>query len=178
MEVITLITKRRLEYRLQAVLAQLEIVGEKLQSSREHQDLSENAEYEASLSEFTALSTERSKIEHTLSNSTIKKNKSNSIERGTLISLELVKNGNFKDLGLYLFDSDGGATFSGVIGDTSPLGLIIDGGLSGIYEVKTPLGSVETYRVKIEPDSRLTEFLEKYPPETDKTMDSLLEGNT
>lgn len=166
MQEISSIAKLRLEHTLASLNEQIEKTGEEVETARGFGDLSENTEYEVAIAKYTKLTQEKAKIEYTLSTSTVRQTYSNNISYGSLISVQLIDaHGNSQeDLGLLMFDQKGSILFDGTISADSPLGRRIQGGLSGVYTVKGPSGADFRYKVSLEPESRLQEYLEKYPP--------------
>lgn len=179
MKEISLISKKRLEYSLEDIEGRLDKLKANLEEAKAHGDLSENSEYEASLAEYTKTMQEKTKIEYTLATSTVKQTYSPNIANGSLISVKLLGSEDGKepeDMGILLFDDGGSALFSGVVSKESPLGRAIYGGITGEYIVKDIRGVDLRYHVVLEPDSKTDEYLTKYPPNRNKTLDKIFEG--
>lgn len=164
-----------MQYRIKALEESIEKIAVKLEEARAHGDTSENAEYEASLAEFTSAKTELAELEYTLANSVVKTTVSDSIEKGTLFSMQEInsKGEVLKDYGMLLFDDVGSVIFYGVISPNSPLGKVIQGGTSGVYTVKDFTNVEHHYKITVEPESRINEYLEKYPPSIDPIVDKI-----
>lgn len=177
MNEITSISKKRLEHTLESLNAELEELSVRVAEARELGDLSENEEYTASLAEYIEKMRKKSEIENTLKTSSVKQNYSTNISNGSLISVKLINNdGTEEDMGLLLFDEEGSSVFSGVVSPDSSLGRAIQGGVGGEYIVQNIRGNDVKYVVNLEPESRIDEYLEKYPPDRQKTLDRMFEG--
>lgn len=177
MEEISLIGKKRLEFRLASIKEELVHVSEAMSEARKHGDLSENSEYHASAAEFTALSAEKAKIEDILDKSKLKRTYTKTISLGSLLSVRLKNpDGTWVDKGLLLFDENGGTLFDGTVSPNSALGREIEGGTGGEYHVQDLSGVTRTWEIKIEPESRIEEYLELYPPDRKITLNRIFDG--
>lgn len=171
------IVRERLEHRLKSIVKELEEVSESLEEARSLGDLSENTEYEASLQRYTKLVQEKSSLEYQLENIVETDNYSNNIGIGTLMSVKLENpDGTVEDYGLLMFGEVGSSLFDGIVSANSPLGRAITGGLSGEYVVQDIRGMDLKYYVTIEPESRISEYLELYPPDREKKIDQIFGG--
>lgn len=162
---ISSIAKLRMEYTLKAIEDELILVKESMKEARAFGDLSENSEYTASSAEFTRLTMEKARLEETLQSETVISEYGNVIGIGTLISLEILEGNKWADQGLILFDEHGSSIFDGTISRNSNLGRALEGRTSGEYTYQDSRGIETKCRVKIEPESRLSEYTAKYPPD-------------
>jgi transcription elongation factor GreA len=170
MKEISKIGARRLQIELEQIESQLPEVGKEVETARGFGDYSENDELAAALAKFTTMSRRKTEIEFTLSSSTVKQSYSNNIAAGSLISVEIIgPESARKELGLLLFDEKGSAVFDGTISPYSPLGRVIQGGTGGDYKVKGPTGVDFVYRVQLESEDRIEEYLAKYPTDREIT---------
>lgn len=176
MNEITYIAKKRMEYTLESLNRDLEVLSVRMAEARELGDLSENEEYTASMSEYNKKAQERASIEYTLKTSKVKQSYSTNITNGTLISVKRVVGDGVEDLGLQLFDDGGSALFSGIISSESALGREIQGGVGGEYVVQNIQGVDQKFLVTIEPESRLEEYLALYPPDRQEMISRIFEG--
>lgn len=171
------IAKLRISHRLDSVIRELEEVSKALEEARALGDLSENTEYEASLQSYTKLIQEKANLEYQLENIPDTDTYSTNIGNGTLLSVKLENpDGTVEDLGLLMFGDFGSSLFDGVISPNSPLGRAIRGGLGGEYIVQDIRGIDLKYIVTIEPESRLEEYLEKYPPNREDKINQIFGG--
>lgn len=177
MKEISAVGKARLEYKLEAIVEELKGIGERLEEARAQGDLSENADYDASLAEFTRRSQEKIELEGILLTAKVRNSYSSSIGIGTLLSIKIEEqDGSTDDLGLVLFDETGSGYFDNTVSVASNLGRVIQGGTSGVYIVQDLMGVDRKYTVEIQPQSRIEEYLEKNPPNRQVTIDRMFAG--
>lgn len=173
----TKVTKLRLSHRLDSVVKELEEVSKSLEEARALGDLSENTEYESSLQSFTKLLQEKAHLEYQLENLKETDTYSKNIGKGTLLSVKIENpDGTEEDLGLLMFEDVGSSLFDGTVSAASPLGRAIRGGLGGKYRVQDIKGEELTYVVNIEPESRLEEYLQAYPPDRNEKISQIFKG--
>lgn len=176
MEEISLIAKKRMEYRLETIKEELITVAEAMEQARGLGDFSENSEYEATSAKYTSLTIEKAEIEEILNTRKVITNFTNSIGIGTLLSVKMKnEDGTWDDKGLLLFDEKGSALFDGTISPQSNLGRKIEGGLSGEYVFQDLRGHDRVCQVTIEPESRIEEYLEQYNPDRSITLSRIFD---
>lgn len=140
----------------------LEDVSIELQKGADQGDKRENEEYEIALREIDKRTKRKQEIEHILHNAKIKEGYSTNIDVGTLISVKILGD-DPEDLGLLMFDNVGDLVLQGRITPASPLGRAIIGSAGGIFKIQDMSGDFVIYEVKVEPETRLVEYLGLYP---------------
>lgn len=124
--------------RLAEAKEQLEVCSEDMKAARDNGDLSENSDYDAARDRYRELQSEIATLEHELSNcEVVHDDNSPIIKIGSSIRVtRLDDTGNpVEDGRVFVVAQHGDTILRKAIGSTSPLGKVIIGKSSGIFDI-------------------------------------------
>jgi transcription elongation GreA/GreB family factor len=171
---LSLIAQKRMQYQLEAAEAKLPEVREQMTAARGYGDFSENSEYDAAVAEFTDLTSKIANLKTTLASEVVETTYSDVVRVGSLLQIFVEESpGNFSDMGIMLFDEVGNSQFDGTISNASSMGRVIEGRSSGEYSYQDPRGRERKCRFEILPPNRMEEYLKKFPPNREETLERI-----
>lgn len=164
MKLISSVAKAKLEADLEELEKEKDAVEIQLEEAIGFGDFSENEEYKAAKTSMASLSQRIQAITQTLRTAKVTFTYPSTIGPGSLISVQQITESKelIEDLGLLMFDEVGDIVFSGVVNAQSTLGAKIRGNGSGVFSIQDPNGKELWYRVVLEPETRLAEFIAAY----------------
>ena len=164
MQQITEIQLKALNKERETILKELPELQRKLSAAAALGDMKENAEYDAVKQDIALRHIRLSQIDTTLNScEVITASDGDRLTVGSIMKISIINSdGTETEPKLFLLDSVE-KILEGILGIESPLGKVINGNPSGIYEVQTPLNKRIKYRVVKQEASMIEKFMEEYP---------------